>query len=187
MRSGSGMLEHFGRSAQFRFVHDAESLHQPGTQHVGRFVFGEDEEFFQRDAQGDCDHLQGVEAGKVNATLKPRQMPGSNLYPLGQLLLGQVGLLAKLLDASSQLLSCIHPTPCVMGVISHRVGGNNSLPNIPKIAESGCTTFPLAFCADTITVRHSLIDGNGVHNIAALLCIPMWMSTFSLITYGEER
>jgi hypothetical protein len=36
------------------------------------------------------------------------------------LLLGQVSLLAKLLDASSQLLSCIHPTPCVMGVISHR-------------------------------------------------------------------
>lgn len=96
-----GRADHLGNTAQFGFIQDAEGLHQSGSQHVWRFVFGKDEELFDGNSQAQGDQFKRIKAWKVNAALKPGQMAGSNLHALGQLLLGKVSLLAKFLDASS--------------------------------------------------------------------------------------
>ena len=110
-----GRANHLGNTAQFGLVHDAEGLHQSGSQHVGRFVFGENEELFDRDAQVLSNQFKRVYAGVMHAAFKPGQVARINLNQISQHFLRHASLFAEFLDSASQLLSRVHPAPCVVG------------------------------------------------------------------------
>ncbi len=123
-------------SAQFSFVHDADRLHQPVAQHVGGFVFGEDEELFQRDVQVLGYQFQRINAWVMNATLKAGQVVRVDCHETGKPLLRQASFLAKFLDPPPDLYLRIRhsPSPCCIWVISHRERGCDSVQGIPKSA-----------------------------------------------------
>ena len=144
-----------GSSAQFSFVHDADRLHQPVTQHVGSFVFGEDEEFFQRDVQVLGDQFEGINAGVMNAALKAGQMVRVDSHKVGKFFLRQASFLAKFLDPPPNLYLRIRhsPSPCCIWVISHRGRGCNSVHCALKFTSSGRQTFTYGVFPDTIAFR----------------------------------
>lgn len=122
----------FSSSAQLGFVHDADRLHQPIAQHVGGFLFREDEELFQRDMQVLGDQFEGVNAGVMNATLKAGQVVRVDSHKTGKPLLRQASFLAKFLDPPPNLYLRIRhsPNPCCIWVISHRDRGRDSVRDV---------------------------------------------------------
>lgn len=130
MSEPSGRADDLGDPAQFRLIHDAEGLHEAVAQHFRGFVFGEGKELAQRGAHAQGNQFEGIKTGVVNPALKSRQMAGGDVCHVGQRLLCHANLFAKFLDAESQLLSRIHPSPCMSGQISHREASFNTTPNI---------------------------------------------------------
>lgn len=146
-----GWAGELGDTAQLRLIHDDERLNNALAQHFWGLVFGEGEEFFERDAKVLGYQFEGINAWVMHSTLKPGQVAWVDFYEVGQRLLRHTALLPKLFDSLAQFLSCVHHAlPLNAWVMSHRRNTADRAGNTHKTKESGRKMFPCCCLADRI-------------------------------------
>ena len=175
-------------TVQFRLIHDADGLNQTSTEHVGGLVLWKNEQIFEQHAETLSDQFQGIKAGKVHPTLKSGHVARINLHPVCKLLLRQSRLLAQLLNPPPDSLFGVHALVFrVDRAISHSDAAVNRVRKMHKSLKTRRKTFHLLKAADTIAVRHSLLNDKGLQKVVELIFHTAWMSSPNVLNYGEER